>query len=500
MFDSKRTKNKRFAFIAATAVLLGALWGCQAAQTEPSAKQPAILLPTPAAQRTAAQAPASAHASDTAQETTSPKEALRYVFLFIGDGMGPNQVQCVNEALLAQGASPLCFLDFPVMGEASTNNASGDLTDSAAAATAIATGKKTNNGMLGKLPDGMRSASFAERMHAAGYGVGILTTVSMDNATPAGFYAHTDSRTNYSDIGTDLFISGFDYFAGGGFHDGPSVAELAKQFRYTLAYGDAEADAAKPDERLVLIASTLTGDRGMTLAADHDSVRDGQLARNVRRGMERLARKEKGFFLMTEGGRIDLACHYHDAGDLYWEMADFDLAVREALKFYEAHPDETLIIVTADHETGGLQLADGTREALAKQTISCDRFDETTVARFKEQKTDFETALPEICTAFGLDDLTEEERAYLKKAYRDTIRGKLSKAVIQKRYGVYSPIASAAGNLVAARAGLTFTSFGHSAVRVPVYAIGVGADTFAGTYENTAICDKLMELMAFYGA
>ncbi len=465
--------------------------GCKISQPAPQASDaPILLMPGEAVP-----------VSETAQAPEpASRPGLRYLFLFIGDGMGANQALCVNEALAQQNKPSLCFTRFPIQGGTVTNNVHGKLTDSAAAATAIATGHKTANGMLGQDAEGNRRITIAETLHAAGYGVGVLTTVSLDNATPAGFYAHTAARTNYREIGIDLFISGFDYFAGGGFHDGADIAALAAEFSYSLAIGDAAADTVPAGFKMVLSSETLADDRGMPLALDADAVRAGQLARNLTRGVERLADDGKGFFIMAEGGRIDLACHYHDPGGLYAETLDFDLAVQAAVAFYEAHPEETLIIVTADHETGGLVLAEGDRAALARQAVSCDRFDKTLAERFRADKTAFETALPEICAAFGLSEPTDEERAYLKTAYGHTLSGKLTKAQALERYGVYSPVASAAAKLVAQRAGLSFSTHGHSSVNVPVYALGRGAELFSGTYENTAIAEKIMDLVAQFGA
>ncbi len=493
-------KSKDSACLFLLALMMLACMGCQKAPADLTAQTPIPVAISQPEQQTQSipveQAP-------TPGPTSTPALGLKYIFLFIGDGMGPNQVLAVNEALAAQGMEPLCFTNFPVQGQAITNNAFGKVTDSAASATAIATGYKTANGALGIDSDGVRRTSIAQTLHISGMGVGILTTVSLDNATPAGFYAHTDSRTNYGDIAADLFISGFDYFAGGGFHDGGDIDALASQFGYTLVNGDEEGAAAGPTDKLVLMATTLTADRGMPLALDADSVRSGQLARNLERGVARLTAPErgtdKGFFIMCEGGRIDLACHYHDPGELYAETLDFDLAVQAAVAFYQAHPNETLLVVTADHETGDLSLTQGDRSALAKQQVSCDAFDKTATTRFQAEKTSFQEALPEICSAFGLDDLSNEETSVLKTAYSHTLRGDLSKAQIRSRYGVYSPIASAAANLVSQRAGVTFNAYGHSGVNVGVYALGVGAEVFSGEYENTAICEKLTQLVAQYG-
>ena len=248
----------------------------------------------------------------------------------------------------------------------------------------------------------------------------------------------------------------------------------------------------------ILTVGTLLGDRGLPLAADPAGGRAGQLARLVKIGMERLSAKGS-FFMMAEGGRIDLAGHYHDPGDLYREVLDLDLAVAEAVAFYREHPAETLILVTADHETGGLTLFDGDRALLAGQTLSCDRFDEVYVPLYIQQKTPFEQALPEICAAFGLPELTGEETETLRAAFDHTVKQDLSAAEVKAQYGHYAPVTCAAADVLSRRAGLGFTSTGHTPVNVSVYALGVGDEQFLGAYENTEIHDKLLSLLERYG-
>ncbi len=425
-----------------------------------------------------------------------PEPDLRYIFLFIGDGMGPNQVICCNEARIALGLDPFCFLSFPVLGSIHTDNVHGKTTDSAASATAMSAGVKTENGMLGMTPDGRYHYSLAKDLQESGWKIGILTTVSIDNATPAGFYAHVNSRKEYELIRDDLFTSRYDFFAGGGFHGDSDIEALAYTYGYLYTVGEDAAHQAGPG-KLISVGDTLTTDRGLRLAADHSQSRDGLLARNVQLGIDRF--QEHPFFMMVEGGRIDLACHYHDAGDLYWEMQDFDDAVRVALAFQQQHPNETLIIITSDHETGGLSLDSGDRTALSRQTLSCDSFDKVNASIFRSLNTPFESALQEVCSAFGLSDLSEEETAYLQEAYAHTLSGDLTSKQKQKLYGVYSPITSAAANLVAARAGLSFSSFDHTGVDIAVYASGIGAEYFEGSYENTEIHDRILEAVHVLG-
>jgi alkaline phosphatase len=202
--------------------------------------------------------------------------------------------------------------------------------------------------------------------------------------------------------------------------------------------------------------------------------------------------------MMVEGGRIDYFCHYNDAASFVAELIDFDKAVQSALDFYNNHPTETLIVVTADHETGDVSFKDGDRAALLRQTISSDACDDTLVAECVSAQTPFDQALPLFAAAFGLDNLTKEETAYLQEAYLHTLKGDLTNKKSSEEYGVYDPITSACDKLVAARAGLVFGSGDHTGKDVPVYAIGVGSEFFAGTYENTSLHNALLKAVAAY--
>ncbi len=430
--------------------------------------------------------------SPTPKRAAEP--ALRYIFLFIGDGMGQNQILAAAEAREAAGLAGLSFLDFPVRGTVLTGSASDAITDSAAAATAIACGVKTKNDMLGLDEEGARLTTIAETLRGMGRKIAILTTVSLDHATPAGFFAHVSSRRSYAMIADDLFASGFDYFSGGGFHSTPNAAALAEENGYALCTTLGEA-AASGAARLIYASDQIIGDYGLTPAID-GGARIG-LAGGLRLAIERLD-SEAGFFMMAEGGRIDYFCHYHDAGSFVSELYDFDDAISIALSFYAAHPLETLILVTADHETGDLSLLEGDRLALLKQTVSCDTCDDTLVLECLANGTAAETALPQFCALFGLDETTADEIAYLSEAYRHTLANDLTKSQSKAQYGVYAPITSACANLVAKRAGLRFGSAGHTAANVPLYALGVGQEFFTGTYENTAIYDGVLAALAAY--
>jgi len=464
------------------ALLLAATAGC--GKVAPPAASPA-----PSAEPVVLVAP-----SGEPSPTPIPAPALKYIFLFIGDGMGQNQVLAANEALLADNRSQLLFLNFPVVGSAHTNNIKNETTDSAAAATAIASGKKTVNGYLGLDENKNRVTAISELLRDSGFKIGILTTVSLDHATPAGFYAHVDSRRTYDNIADDLFASGFDFFAGGRFHETTDSAEHAAENGYAILSSPSEqADA---DEKIILSSSLTFGDYGVSPAID-GGARRGWLEDSTALAISRLD-NPNGFFMMVEGGRIDYFCHYNDAGSFVAELIDMNEAVGAALAFYSAHPTETLILVTADHETGDVSLSSGDRAALLRQTISCDACDDTLVAACVSAKTPFAEALPLFTKAFGLENLTPEETAALEKAYAHTLKGDLSSSKANEEYGVYEPMTSACASIVAARAGVHFGSGGHTSQLVSVYALGVGSEFFEGFYENTKIHDAILQALAAY--
>ena len=473
-------RNRSLLLLAA--LLLVAMSGC-------GGVAPASVSPAPSSEPIVLVAPS---AAPTATPPATP--ALKYIFLFIGDGMGQYQVQAANEALLADGREPLLFLNFPVVGTARTDNSVNTTTDSAAAATAIASGKKTANGYLGLDENKNRVTAISELLRDTGYRIGVLTTVSLDHATPAGFFAHEDSRRAYDMIADDLFASGFDFFAGGRFHNTPDFAEHAAENGYVILSSPSETASA--DEKVILSSNLVFGDFGVSPAID-GGARRGWLRDSTALAISRLE-NPNGFFMMVEGGRIDYFCHYNDAGSFVAELLDMNEAVGAALAFYAKHPSETLILVTADHETGDVTLSGGDRAALLRQTISCDTCDDTLVAECLRTKTPFAEALPLFTKAFGLDNLTPEETDALKKAYTHTLKGDLTSNKSNEEYGVYEPITSACASIVAARAGLHFGSGGHTSQTVSVYALGIGSELFKGFYENTKIHDAILQALAAY--
>lgn len=301
------------------------------------------------------------NSKETAKE--NPQKA-KYVFLFIGDGMGLAQAKAAEIYLASDGSdsSQLSFTQFPETGLVSTHSASSMITCSSAAGTALATGTKTKNGMLGMDSDTLPLKSIAYKIKEAGYKVGIISDVTINHATPASFYAHNENRNNYYEIGCELPESGFDFFGGGGFgessgKDGsePSIYEKCQAAGYSIAYGLEQFQSVKDScKRLLLLQEKAKRDRELPYATERDD-NDMKLADVVDAAVSYLE-NSKGFFIMAEGGKIDWAGHANDIESNIAEVLNLSEAVAVAEKFYSRHPEETLIIVTADHETGGLSL------------------------------------------------------------------------------------------------------------------------------------------------
>ncbi|WP_290396501.1 alkaline phosphatase, partial [uncultured Bacteroides sp.] len=317
-------------------------------------------------------------------------QQAKYVFYFIGDGMGVNQVNGTEMYLAEQegriGVKPLLFTTFPVASMATTFSATNSVTDSSAAGTALATGAKTYNGAIGMDDNKSVLQSVADRAKKSGKKVGVTTSVSVDHATPAAFYAHQPNRSMYYEIALDLPKAGFDFYAGGGFlkptttadkKEAPSIFPIFEEAGYTVARGldEYKAKSARAD-KIILIQKEGAEPSCLPYAIDRQEG-DLTLAEITESAIAFLTKgSNKGFFLMVEGGKIDWACHGNDPATVFEEVVDMDNAIKVAYEFYKKHPKETLIVVTADHETGGLGLGTGKYElqlkALAKQKQSQD--------------------------------------------------------------------------------------------------------------------------------
>lgn len=494
------------------------------------------------------------------QTEEAQEKAPKYVFLFIGDGMSYPQIQLTNyfvsasqgenagtvtvdgeEKSILASKSQLTMMSFPVAGSAQTYDSTSFAPDSASTATSIATGKKTWSGSINVSEDFSEEyETIAEKLKKQkDYKIGILSSVNLNHATPAAFYAHQESRNNYYEIGQELIESNFDYFAGGGLKDTTGSEEnqedlyaLAEKAGYKVVKTQAEAEKlSAEDGKTIVIDEHLADSDAMAYDLDRQ---DGEwsLADYVEKGIEVLD-NDNGFFMMVEGGKIDWACHANDAASTIADTIALDDAVVKAVDFYEEHPDETLILVTGDHETGGLTIGfagtdyDTFLKNFENQKISYAKFDSDYVADYKENKTDFDTVMKDVTELFGLAapqeetaeatqqkdsadlhpesendgalEMTAYEYEQLKNAYEVTMARTGEEEEFGQeeyvKYGSYEPLTVTITHILNNKSGINFGSYAHTGLPVEVLVKGVGQESFDGYYDNTDIYTRMAELV-----
>lgn len=299
----------------------------------------------------------------------SPKKEQRadFIFLFIGDGMGHAQAAAAESYLSYKagklGGEMLTFTGFPFYGMSATHSADRQVTDSAAGGTAIACGEKANNGMIGMNKDSVAIKSMAYVLHEEGYNVGILSSVPVNHATPSSFYAHSINRTNYYDMSKEIASSGFEFFAASGFldfngknSDLQPIDEYLEGQGCEVSFGLKEfAKEAENAEKIVLCQPSANGKSAGNYTVGEEKEDNMSLRNMLEAGISFLGDK-KPFFIMCEGGEIDWAAHKNRLMPMIESIMAFDDAIKAAYEFYLKHPDRTLIVVTADHETGGVTI------------------------------------------------------------------------------------------------------------------------------------------------
>lgn len=454
---------------------------------------------------------------------------LKYVFYFISDGTGINTV-LGTEQMLAElqgrwGRDTLCMTNFPVVSVASTYSFNSGITDSAASGTCLATGTKTYNGAIGVGPDTTNVYSAAYYAHQAGVPVGIASSVCVNHATPASQFAHVKHRSLYYDIANQLSETGFDFFGGSDItlerpkntiENRTEIYQKYDKAGYTLvrSYDAYEANADRADKMILfqdLDRSLYIDDNSLPYAID---AQPGQLSVYdvLKAQIDFLYRKSqklgnKGFFLMNEiGGKVDYACHAQDGATAFREVCLVDSCVKLAYDFYLQHPDETLIILTADHETGGLTLGvnSGGYEAnfgvLANQKCSVDALTRAMQQLRKEthNKVAWEqlvTLLKDKMGFWGNLKLTADEEQKLKDVYAKSFEGQMENE--KNLYSANEPMAVLAVRIMNEKAHLGWTTGGHTAGLVPVYACGVGAELFSHHNDNGDFAPAIIRLAGY---
>ena len=414
----------------------------------------------------------------------------KYIFYFIGDGMGPSHV-LATELYLGelQGVigrpQKLVFTQFPESAFVTTFSASNGVTDSAASGTALSTGSKTSNGRIGKDAEGNDVYSVARTAKNCGMAVGVATTVCINHATPSAFYAHNVDRNNYNEIAQWMLEADYDFYAGG---DAKCTAEQrsnlygrAEKQGYTIVRGYKDYKAkAKKAEKMMLYQKNVAEEVPYAIDRDAD---DLTLAQITKAGIDFLSKKGKkdGFFMMVEGGKIDYASHRDDAATMIHEVLDFNAAIAEAYEFYKKHKDETLIIVTADHETGGIVLGYTGEYKLNLKVLESQKVSVDNLVAMLESLNE---------TTWG--EVTRMVKENVGIEPRDKHNAEES---VKMTNELATRIAYDAIYDLDRKALISWASGNHSGTFVPLFAIGEGADEFNGVIDNTDIPLTIMELL-----
>ena len=408
-----------------------------------------------------------------------------------------------------------------VTGVITTHSADSLITDLAAAGTALASGVKTNNGVIGKDPVGNNVTTLIDAAEAKGMATGIITTTRLTHATPAAFVAHNISRYNEAEIALDFLASDVEFLAGGGiryfipsnsnsrlkdvrgndlYSKRKDKIDLVRKFEkkgYRTFIGMqgatefTKADITKLEKVLALFDNSHLP---YEIERRHKYKTVPSLARILESGIEVLQQDPDGFFMVIEGGRIDHAAHANDPISVIYDTLALDEAVKEAHEFYLKHTDETLILVLADHETGGLGLGRDTHgyrlnlSTLINTRVSVD----DTLNGSHRYSGDRSAYLQFLTTEFGLIGLSQKERAKLLDSMADADKG------MKIGYGGYMhPVALTAAGILSERVNISWTTTIHTGIVCPISATGVGVQRFSGWANNTQIAILLADIMGF---
>ena len=449
--------------------------------------------------------------------------APKYVFYLIGDGLGFSQRQMAEYYLQNTSGDPsrkLVMNTLPVSGINTTHSANSLITDSAAAGTALACGVKTDNGVIAQDAQGNDVLTLIEAAESKGMKTGLVSTARITHATPAAFASHNESRNNENEIAVDFVDSGVDFIVGGGARhflpmstpkdkkdysgetmkskrkDETDVVEEFESKGYSTYIGKEGTDALKAedfiDDEKVFGALTYSHlpyeiDR-QNLYPELPSI--GEL---TDKAIDFLSKGDEGFFLMVEGGRIDHAAHGNDAVGTIYDTLAFDEVVKSAYEFYYDHPEETLVVVVGDHETGGLGLGMDAKgyfvdmAPLGDVKISLEQILYGPMTYDKGD--DKEAYIAYVKDNFGLNDITDAELAKIKQGIADVDAGKTF------GYYEYNPAGMAVGHVISERANIFWTTTIHTGTAIPMSAIGVASEKFSGYKDNTEIAEAMADVI-----
>lgn len=415
------------------------------------------------------------------------QEHPRNIIFFITDGFGPASVTLTRDyAGYTEGRDVLSF-DTMLVGMARTWSTNSRVTDSAAGATALATGHKSYNGAIAVDTAGQPLATVLEGAAKKGMATGLVVTTRITHATPAGFSAHVAQRASENDVAEQQAALGIDLLIGGGLRqflpteaggkrtDGRNLIEELAARGYTVASTKAELEALTH-----LPAIALLRENQLEYEIDRDPAKEPSLTEMTMKAIELLSQSDKGFFVMIEASRIDHAAHENDAAAHIHDTLAFDEAIAAAVRWAK-QDGNTLVLSTSDHETGGLTVGRaingrGVYNWKPEKIVPIKRSQMVISAKI------LEGARPDSILAadMGLTDLTDDDHALL------------SAALAKKRT---QDISYAISEILGRRAIIGWTTDGHTAVDVNIYAYGPGFERFRGNMDNHVVGQRVAELL-----
>ena len=450
-------------------------------------------------------------------ESPAPKKP-KYVFYFIGDGMSFNHILGTEQFFAIKEnkgeIERLNFTKFDTRNFVTNYSTSNPVTDSAAAGTALATGVKTANACIGVDDQDRELRSILDVASELGYKIGLVTNVGINHATPSCFYGHTSDRFGFPKLVNDYISSDVAFIAGSTIMDmksGPedpkyekvTTAQLAERIRNAGIELTLDIDkAAKTRGKRVALVANDKENKHVPYVLDRREGDDYHtLLNHSKAAIDYLSREaEDGFFLMIEGGKLDYAAHEQDAVATFHEVREFAQAVQLALDFAEQHPDETLIVVTADHETGGMSLGWDHYEIrmnmLLKQRSSAVQLTKTMQkmrAEGKREWADYKKLLSDEFGLWSVVPVTAEEEKLLKDDFYNIFLkyGPMVDGLYNKsEFIVYHAI-----GILNRHASIEWTSLYHTGMYTPIFANGVGEEKFLECRDQTEIPKTIARLM-----
>lgn len=421
---------------------------------------------------------ADAAKKDASQGKQNGNKAVENVIYMIPDGFGANHAANYR---IFKGEEAVW--DTHIKGMYTTFSANADITDSAAAGTAMSTGFKTNNGVIGLNPEGNKLKTILEASEEAGKSSGLVATSTITHATPASFASHVEHRSNETEIARQYIQeSDVDVILGGGKNNFLPTSEGGKQAELNLIDEAQEkgfqfvenrdqlknienVDVEKGEKLLGLFA-------GEALAPEFDRIdtEEPSLAEMTETAIDTLSQDKDGFFLMVEGSQIDWAGESNDAAYAMHETKAFEEAVQEAIEFAK-EDGNTLVVVAGDHETGGMSVGSSSSSNTTADVLN----NVTATGEFMaSQLNEDRSNVKEVVLQYTGIELTNEEASTVQQA---------------------EDVKSAINKVVSERAGIGWTRYGHTAAQVPVFAFGPKSDKFVGFHDNTDLPQIMKDAM-----